>query len=87
MWGVFAVVVVAFVFGGAVAFRSASLERIEEERRLAARAACWAEPAPAVLSHIAADGELIEFPIIRGESLVSLATTLGEIASLPEVVA
>ena len=46
-----------------------------------------AQPSNTVLSHVTADGEVIEYPIIRGESLVSLATTLGEIAARPEVAA
>lgn len=79
--------VVAFMWGPSVAavaaFAAAEL-RHDRKRRRRRRGI----PAgPVVLSHVAADGEVLEFPIIRGETVVTLATTLGEIAALPEVAA
>lgn len=59
-----------------------------EERLRAGTPSGWAEPEhDTVISHVTADGEVVDYPVIRGETLDSLATTLGQIASLPEVAA
>ena len=92
-WVVFFAFVAVCVGLGASACASLRPDRLAAEwdeeawqARMRERVAEYAPP-PAVLSHVAADGEVMEFPIIRGESVVSLATTLGEIAALPEVAA
>lgn len=88
-WVVFVAVVVVALVAGVAAYRSTSRRQCAwaEEMR-AGQPDSWAEPEPlTVLSHVTADGEVVEYPIIRGESLVSLATTLGQIAALPEVAA
>lgn len=86
MWLVFSAVVA--VAAGLVAACCADLRDVDDSRESALGHLAEYVPAPlTVLSHVAADGSVLEFPIIRGESVVSLATTLGEIASLPEVAA
>lgn len=90
MWLAFFAFVAVCAGIAAAACASLRPDQWDEEARRArmrARVAAYAPAGPTILSHVAADGELLEFPIIRGETLVTLATTLGEIASLPEIAA
>ena len=47
----------------------------------------WAteNPSSTVLVHVAVDGELVEYPIIDGCSMLEVAEFLAEVDRLPEV--
>lgn len=90
-WAVFIAVVAVAVFGGFLAYRSTRLDRLEAEWAIELRdgqPTSWAAPARmTVLSHVTADGEVIEYPTSFAFPWWAVAETLAEIDRFCEVAA
>lgn len=87
-WVAFAAFVA--VVAGAVAWGRTRLGRLQEEwddRAAAVRAASWPQSTLTVVSHVCADGEVLEFPTSFAFPWFDVAETLAAIERLPEVAA